>query len=73
MPLLAITIDCEAVAPTLTVPKLTDVGVTEISGVAVLPDPPTIGFPVTPMQAAEPKVAKVTIRQAKVRTAEKTA
>jgi hypothetical protein len=67
VPLFATTIDCVAVAPTFTVPKLTEVGVTDISGAGVPLDPPTICFPVTPMQPEATRIAHRTIRLAKNR------
>jgi hypothetical protein len=61
VPLLAMSMDCDAVAPTLTVPKLTVVGVMEIEAAEGFVGLEIIGFPVTPMQPAVPSIAQRTI------------
>ena len=64
VPLLAMSMDWEAVAPTFTVPKLTVVGVIEIEAAAGFVGLEIIGFPVTPMQPAVPSMVLTRIRTA---------
>lgn len=71
MPLLARSIDCVIVVPTLTLPKFTVAGVIEIVGEAAPVVGPVItGLPVTPMQPAVPTIAQRAIRLAKARSGE---
>lgn len=62
VPLLATTMDCVAVTPTFTFPKLTVVGVTDIWGAGEPPPPPTTCFPVTPIQPEVLRIAHIAIR-----------
>lgn len=74
VPLFARSIDCVTVAPTLTFPKFTVVGVMEIVGEAEpVVGPAITGFPVTPMQLAVPMIAQRAIKLATARSGDEVA